>query len=123
MAGSPAARSSSCTPAGRSAWATRPRSRTSDQTAKFHFPGFGREAIDVLLRTRRITGIGVDTLSLDIGASSTFDVHKRLLGADRYGLENVANLSKIPPRGASVVVGVIPWEGGSGGPCRLIATY
>jgi kynurenine formamidase len=90
---------------------------------KFHFPGFGREAIDVLLRTRRITGIGVDTLSLDIGASSTFDVHKRLLGADRYGLENVANLSKIPPRGASVVVGVIPWEGGSGGPCRLIATY
>lgn len=90
---------------------------------KFHFPGFGREALDVLLRTRRITGIGVDTLSLDIGASSTFDVHKRLLGADRYGLENVANLSKIPPRGANVVVGVIPWEDGSGGPCRLIATY
>ena len=90
---------------------------------KFHFPGFGREALDVLLKTRRITGIGVDTLSLDVGASSTFDVHKRLLGADRYGLENVANLSKIPPRGANVVVGVIPWEDGSGGPCRLIATY
>ncbi len=90
---------------------------------KFHFPGFGREALDVLLTTRRITGIGVDTLSLDIGASSTFAVHKRLLGADRYGLENVANLSKIPPRGANVVVGVIPWEDGSGGPCRLIATY
>ena len=90
---------------------------------KFHFPGFGREALDVLLETRSIRGIGVDTLSLDVGASTTFDVHKRLLGADRYGLENVANLLKIPPRGADVVVGVIPWEEGSGGPCRLLATY
>lgn len=90
---------------------------------KFHFPGFGVAALEVLLGTRRIAGIGVDTLSLDVGASSTFDVHKRLLGADRYGLENVANLSKIPPRGADVVVGVIPWQDGSGGPCRLIATY
>ena len=90
---------------------------------KFHFPGFGRQALDVLLARRRIAGIGVDTMSLDVGASSTFDVHKRLLGADRYGLENVANLSKIPPRGANVVVGIVPWEDGSGGPCRLIATY
>lgn len=90
---------------------------------KFHFPGFGLQALDILLATRRITAIGVDTLSLDVGASTTFDVHKRLLGADRYGLENVANLSKIPPRGANVVVGIVPWEDGSGGPCRLIATY
>jgi kynurenine formamidase len=90
---------------------------------KFHFPGFGRRALDVLLATRSITGIGVDTLSLDVGASTTFDVHKRLLGADRYGVENVANLAKIPPRGANVVVGIVPWEDGSGGPCRLIATY
>ena len=35
---------------------------------------------------------------------------QRLLGADRYGLENVANLKSIPPRGAHLVVGVIPWE-------------
>lgn len=97
--------------------------KNAGSDGKFHFPGFGIEAVDFLLAKRRITGIGVDTLSLDIGASSTFEVHQRLLGADRYGLENVANLSKIPPRGANVVVGVIPWEQGSGGPCRLLATY
>jgi kynurenine formamidase len=90
---------------------------------KYHFPGFGPEALELLLTKRRITGIGVDTLSLDPGDSATFDVHKRLLGADRYGIENVANLSKIPARGASVVVGVVPWEEGSGGPCRVLATY
>ncbi|HVL94475.1 MAG TPA: cyclase family protein [Solirubrobacteraceae bacterium] len=90
---------------------------------KFHFPGFSLKAVDFLLDKRRITGIGVDTLSLDPGESATFDVHKRLLGADRYGLENVANLKRIPARGATVTVGVIPWEEGSGGPCRLLATY
>ena len=65
--------------------------------------------------------IGVDTLSLDAGTSTTYPVHKRLLGAGRYGLESVANLSRLRPKGAVVSVGVVPWEEGSGGPCRLLA--
>ena len=72
-----------------------------------------------LLDRRDITAIGVDTLSLDVGESTTFDVHVTLLGADKYGLENVANLPLLPSRGATV----FPWEEGSGGPCRLIARY
>jgi kynurenine formamidase len=90
---------------------------------KFHFPGWGADAVQWLLERRYITGIGVDTMSLDPGVSTTFDAHKRLLGADRYGLENVANLRQLPACGAQVIVGVIPWEEGSGGPCRLLATY
>jgi kynurenine formamidase len=89
----------------------------------YHFPGFGIEAVEWLLDRRDITAIGVDTLSLDVGESTTFEVHVTLLGADKYGLENLANLSAIPPRGAKVFVGVIPWEEGSGGPCRVIARY
>jgi kynurenine formamidase len=89
----------------------------------FHFPGFGIDAVEWLLEHRRPTGIGVDTMSLDHGASTTFEVHRRVLGADRYGIENVANLSRIPALGAHVVVGVVPWEEGSGGPCRLLASY
>jgi kynurenine formamidase len=87
----------------------------------FHFPGFHVEAVEWLLEKRDIQGIGVDTLSLDFGPSQTFDVHLLLLGADRYGLENLANLKKIPPRGATIFVGLIPWQDGSGGPCRVIA--
>ena len=45
------------------------------------------------------------------------------LGSDRYGLEGLANLGAIPPRGATLIVGVIPWEEGSGGPCRVLARY
>ena len=89
----------------------------------YHFPGFGIDAVEWLLDKRDITGIGVDTLSLDVGESTTFEVHVTLLGADKYGLENVANLAAIPARGAKVFVGLVPWQEGSGGPCRVFARY
>jgi kynurenine formamidase len=89
----------------------------------YHFPGFGLDAVEWLLERRDIRAIGVDTLSLDNGRSTTFAVHSRLLGADRYGLENLANTSRIPPRGAEAIVGVVPWERGSGGPCRVLARW
>jgi kynurenine formamidase len=97
--------------------------KNADPDGTYHFPGFGVDAVEWLLDRRDITAIGVDTLSLDVGESTTFDVHVTLLGADKYGLENLANLPLIPPRGARVFVGVIPWEEGSGGPCRVIARY
>jgi kynurenine formamidase len=97
--------------------------KNADAGGTYHFPGFGIDALEWLLARRQIRGIGVDTMSLDPGNSTTFPVHTSLLGADRYGVENVANLSGIPPRGAKVVVGVVPWADGSGGPCRLLATY
>jgi kynurenine formamidase len=89
----------------------------------YHFPGFGLEAAMWLVERRDVTGIGVDTLSLDPGNSSTFPVHVNFLRTDRYGLENLANLDRIPPRGAVAYVGLIPWEQGSGGPCRVIASW
>jgi kynurenine formamidase len=97
--------------------------RGQDDAGVYHFPGFHVDAVEWLLERRAITSIGVDTLSLDHGPSATFDVHHLLLGADRYGLENVANLAGIPPRGATVYMGVVPWEEGSGGPCRVVATW
>jgi kynurenine formamidase len=89
----------------------------------FHFPGFGIDAVEWLLKRREIAGVGVDTLSLDNGPSTTFDVHHGLLGADRYRVENLRNLAQIPPRGASAFVGLVPLEAGSGGPCRVIARW
>ncbi|MGI8519062.1 MAG: cyclase family protein, partial [Actinomycetota bacterium] len=90
---------------------------------KYHFPGFGIDALEWLLDRRHISAIGVDTLSLDVGESTTFEVHLTLLGADKYGLENLAHLESIPPHGAHAYVGLIPWQEGSGGPCRVIATW
>jgi kynurenine formamidase len=97
--------------------------RNADAAGVYHFPGFGAEAAEWLVEERNITGIGVDTLSQDPGNSTTFPVHITILGADKYGLENLANLRKIPPRGARVYVGLIPWDQGSGGPARVIAHW
>ena len=88
-----------------------------------HFPGFSKAAVEWLLEERDIAGIGVDTLSLDPGRSQTFDAHVTLLSANRYGIENLANLHRVPPRGATVTVGLIPWEQGSGGPARVFADW
>jgi kynurenine formamidase len=87
----------------------------------YHFPGFSAEAVEWLLERRDAKAIGVDTMSLDPGNSTTFPVHVMWLGNDKYGLENLANLDKVRPRGATAFVGLIPWEEGSGGPCRVLA--
>jgi kynurenine formamidase len=97
--------------------------RGTDADGRYHFPGFGVEAVDWLMAHRDITAIGVDTLSLDHGPSQTFAVHGLLLGADRYGIENLRNLGAIPPRGAELFVGLVPLEEGSGGPCRVLARW
>jgi kynurenine formamidase len=89
----------------------------------YHFPGFSLDAAIWLVEERGVTAIGVDTLSLDPGDSATFPVHVNYLATDRYGLENLANLDRIPPRGATAYVGLIPWEEGSGGPARVIANW
>jgi kynurenine formamidase len=88
----------------------------------YHFPGFGADAIEFLLERRKAAAIGVDTLSLDPGNSTTFPVHVNWLNADNFGLENLANLDRLPPHGATAIVGVIPWQDGSGGPARVLAT-
>jgi kynurenine formamidase len=110
-----------------SGWETRAGSkaayRNPDASGVMRFPGFGKPAVDWLLANRGITGIGVDTLSLDHGSSATFDTHLTLLSADRYGIENLKNLSTIPARGARAFVGLIPWREGSGGPARIIASW
>jgi kynurenine formamidase len=92
-----------------------------DEQGTPHFPGWSQEAADFLLRERSVIGIGVDTLSLDRGTSKDFPVHHTWLSSGRWGLENVANLAKVPPSGAFLFVGVFKIYGGTGGPVRLIA--
>ncbi len=97
--------------------------RNPDAGGVMRFPGFGLAAVRWLLAERDVRGIGVDTLSLDHGSSTTFDVHYTWLPADRYGIENLRGLRALPPRGATIYLGVIPWKEGSGGPCRAFAAW
>jgi len=92
-----------------------------DAAGTFHFPGFAPEAAAWLLRERRVVGLAVDTLSLDHGPSKDFATHHAWLPSGRWGLENVANLDRVPPVGATLVAGLAKVKGATGGPARLIA--
>ncbi|SOC40238.1 kynurenine formamidase [Rhizobium subbaraonis] len=94
--------------------------RNADAEGKMHFPGFHVEAVQALLETKA-AGIAVDTLSLDYGISPDFATHNTWLPAGRWGLEAVANLDRLPAKGATLVVGAPKVRGGTGGPARVLA--
>ena len=89
--------------------------------SNLHFPGISREAAELLATKRKIDGIGIDTASLDHGPSKDFIAHQILNGANIYGLENVANLEKLPAVGATLIALPMKIKGGTGGPTRIIA--
>ena len=86
-----------------------------------HFPGFSVEAARFLAIQRKISGVGIDTASMDYGPSRLFEVHGVILGAGLYGLENVAHADRLPPTGATIVALPMKIKGGSGAPTRIIA--
>lgn len=105
-------------------WPDRQRyfgSDTPEDAHTLHFPGFSREAAEFLVRERRINGVGIDTPSIDHGPSQDFIVHQILGAADIYGIENVANLDRVPASGAILIALPMKIAGGTGGPVRIIA--
>ncbi len=83
------------------------------------FPSVSIEAAEFLLQ-RNICGIGIDTLSPDC-IDSGFPVHRLLLNSGKYIVENVANLDKLPAKGAYSLALPMKIGGGTEAPVRLIA--
>ncbi|AZG46920.1 cyclase family protein [Gordonia insulae] len=82
-------------------------------------PGFDPDAVLMLVRERDVVAIGTDTLSVDVRGA--VGAHTAILGAGRYAVEAMANLSSVQPAGAAVVVGVPRFAGGTGAPARVLA--
>ena len=95
-------------------------STASGDVKNLHFPGVSADAAKLLV-ARRIDGIGIDTASLDHGPSTAFETHRILNGAGIYGLENVANVDKLPPTGATIIALPMKIKNGTGGPVRIVA--
>jgi kynurenine formamidase len=89
--------------------------------ANLHFPGFSAAAATLLAHSRRVKMVGLDTASLDHGQSKDFRAHQLFGEANIPGLENIANLDRLPPTGATIVALPMKITGGSGGPVRIIA--
>ncbi len=85
------------------------------------FPSVSKEAANLLLE-RNIAGLGIDTLSPDL-PNSGFPVHKALLGAGKYIVENVANAQKMSATGMFSLALPIKIQDGTEAAIRLIALY
>ena len=96
-------------------------SATPDVPTTLHFPGFSKETAELLVTERHISGIGIDTPSIDYGPSQDFVVHRVVNAAGLYGLENVAGLAEVPASGATLVALPMKIAGGTGAPVRIIA--
>ena len=89
--------------------------------AKLHFPGLHPDAAQWLVSNRTVKALGIDTASIDYGQSTLFETHRVLYERNIPGLENVSNLDRLPPRGATVIALPMKIKGGSGAPLRAIA--
>ncbi|HEY1265902.1 MAG TPA: cyclase family protein [Candidatus Binatia bacterium] len=90
-------------------------------TENLRFPGYSKEAAEFLVKERKIAAAGIDTASIDYGASRDFIVHQVFGGANVPIFENVANLDKLPAKGATIYAAPMKIEGGTGAPLRIFA--
>ncbi len=102
-------------------WTDYERYKNADENGRLHFPGFSRESALFLADNRKVKALGIDTLSVDYGPSPDFPVHHIFNSRGRWLLENLANLDKLPPKGATLIIAPIKIEGGSGGQARIWA--
>ena len=96
----------------------------ADETGP-HTPGISVECARWLAEEAPVIGVGVETVGTDAGAAHSFDpafpCHQFLLGAGKYGLTQLQNLSSLPPTGTVVITAPLPIVGGSGSPTRVLA--
>jgi kynurenine formamidase len=91
-----------------------------DDDSNLHFPGLAEDAAKLLVE-RKVAAVGIDTPSIDYGQSHDYIVHRVLLGGSVVGLENLASLKDLPPRGALVIALPMKIGGGTGAPLRAVA--
>jgi kynurenine formamidase len=95
--------------------------RGAGGVAKLHFPGLDPAAARWLVANRELAAVGIDTASIDPGPSKRFETHQILFAAEIPAFENLANLDRLPPTGATLIALPMKIAGGSGGPLRAIA--
>ena len=102
-------------------WGDPPRFINADGNGVMHTPGFGPDAARLLLEARGVAGLGTDTPGIDAGADAGLSVSRMTLAQPRLALECLNNLDRLPPAGATLVIGRLPLVGGSGAPVSALA--
>ena len=93
--------------------------RNVDQQGNMHFPSIAPQAAELLIE-RAIVGVGIDTLSPDC-SQEQFPVHEKILGSDKYIVENIAHLDKVDTTGYVACILPLKGKGLVEAPVRMIA--
>jgi kynurenine formamidase len=102
-------------------WTTPADFLNLDAAGSPHFPGFSAAATDWLLAERSIAGVGIDTHGVDGGQDRTFATNRQVLAQHGIVLENLTNLDQLPPIGATIAIGRLKLQDGSGSPVSVLA--
>jgi kynurenine formamidase len=92
-----------------------------DAKGSLHFPGFAGATTKWLLAERQISGLGIDTHGVDPGLETSHATNTQIAKAHKIAIECMANLDELPPTGATLVIGPLQLQGGSGSPASIVA--
>lgn len=90
-----------------------------------HTPGPAPGVVKWLVEERDVHGFGTETIGTDAGQAHHFNppfpAHFYMHGSGRYGLQCLANLDALPPKGAVIIAAPLKIKQGSGSPLRVLA--
>lgn len=105
-------------------WPNAKAMRNADDKGVAHYPGWSKEVLAYLYEVRKITASGHETTDTDPGISTTkgdYSLETYILSRDKYQIELLANLDKVPEYGAIAVVTFPKPKKGTGFPARVFA--
>ncbi|GAP08194.1 MAG TPA: cyclase family protein [Anaerolinea thermolimosa] len=92
-----------------------------DSEGRLHFPGFSLESARYLIEECGAAGLASDGPGLEPGLDEAFSVNRYLLERNALALENLCRVDRLPASGATLVIGLLRIEGGSGAPVTILA--
>ncbi|MCC7410323.1 MAG: cyclase family protein [Gammaproteobacteria bacterium] len=105
-------------------WPDPARMRNADAAGVAHYPGWSRAALVYLIEERAVSAIGHEPTDTDPGTATSagdYGLEAYVLGRDRWQIEMLANLDRVPEYGAVVVAAFPRPLGGTGFPARVFA--
>jgi kynurenine formamidase len=92
-----------------------------DAKGNLHFPGFAKATTLWLVTQRQIAGVGIDTHGVDPGLDTSYATNTEMANTHKIAIECMAHLDRLPPTGATLVLGPLALQHGSGSPLSVMA--
>lgn len=105
-------------------WPNQKSFQNCDENGESHYPGWSFEAVKFLVEERKIGGIGHETFDTDPPADimqRDFKAECYILKQDKFQIEMLANLDKVPACGAVICCMFVKQTLGTGFPARCFA--